>query len=359
MIHFHPLRVQKVQRETEDCVSIVFEVPPNLKELYAFKPGQSLTLRTELGGEEVRRTYSICSAPSDEELRVAVKKVDGGTFSTWANTELKPGDILDVMPPVGKFGTELHPAQKKHYVAFAAGSGITPVLSIIKTGLQTEKNSRFTLVYGNRSKGSIIFKEALEALKDRYIDRFRVYHILSRERSEAEINNGRIDVPKLDLLFSRLIDLRGSDHFFLCGPEEMIFCIKNYLSGRGVPEDRIHFELFTIPGQKKSVADTPVAAAADSGPKSRVAVRLDGISFEFDLGAGGESILDAALKQGADLPYACKGGVCTTCKARLMEGDVEMDVNWGLEPDEIAKGFILTCQAHPRTEKVSIDFDVK
>jgi ring-1,2-phenylacetyl-CoA epoxidase subunit PaaE len=359
MIHFHSLKVKKVQKETEDCVSIIFDVPEDKKDLFRFRQGQSLTIKKTLNDKEARRTYSICSAPSDNILRVAVKKVEGGVFSTWANEELKPGDVIDVMPPVGKFYTELDPAQKKHYLAFAAGSGITPVLSIIKTTLQTEANSFFTLVFGNRTKNSIIFKEELEALKDKFIDRFRIYHILSREKTDTPINHGRIDVEKLDMLFSKLIDLQKADEVFLCGPEEMIFCIKNYLSDKGLPAEKIHFELFTIPGQKKSIVTDKKVNISDAGPKANISVKVDGIMFDFELPYEGETILDAALKQGADLPYACKGGVCTTCKAKVIQGEVAMDVNWSLEPDELEKGFILTCQSHPKTKKVIVDFDVK
>jgi ring-1,2-phenylacetyl-CoA epoxidase subunit PaaE len=359
MIHFHSLKVKKVKRETEDCVSITFDVPDAVKDFFHFKQGQSLTVRKQLNGEETRRTYSICSSPLDGHLRVAVKKVEGGIFSTWANEQLSVGDELDVMPPVGKFYTELDPAQQKKYLAFAAGSGITPVLSIIKTTLLTEPRSEFTLVYGNRTKNSIIFKEELEDLKDKFLDRFRVYHIFSREKTDSPINNGRIDTEKLELLFNRLISLKQCDEFFLCGPEEMIFCIKGYLEGRQVPSDKIHFELFTIPGEKKSTVDTTKKEIKDEGPRANVRVKLDGISFDFDLAYEGLSVLDAALDQGANLPYACKGGVCTTCKARLTEGEVSMDVNWGLEPDEVENGFILTCQAHHKTERIVVDFDAR
>ena len=359
MTHFHPLRVKKVERETDDCVSITFDVPQELKEVFQFKQGQTLTIKKRIGAEEIRRNYSICSSPFDNKLQVAVKKVEGGLFSAFANDELKAGDVLDVLPPTGKFYTELCPSQKKNYVAFAAGSGITPVLSIIKTTLLTEPQSSFTLVYGNRTKASIIFKEELEALKDKFIDRFRVYHILSRERSEVDINYGRIDVEKLELFFAKLIDIKSCDEFFLCGPEEMIFCIKGYLAGRGVSSDKIHFELFTVPGQKKGTRDIEQQTKEEQGPMAKVSVKLDGIVFDFDLAYESENILDAALKQGADLPYACKGGVCTACKARLTEGEVDMDVNWGLEPDEVEKGFILTCQSHPKTKKVTVDFDAK
>ncbi len=359
MIHFHPLQIKKVEKETDDCVSITFDVPENLKELFLFKQGQTLTIKKKIGNEELRRNYSVCSSPFENKLQVAVKKVDGGLFSTFANDELKAGDVLEVLPPIGKFYTELHPTQKKNYVAFAAGSGITPVLSIIKTTLLTEPQSSFTLVYGNRTKNSIIFKEDLEALKDKFIDRFRIYHILSRERSEAPINYGRIDTEKLNLLFDKIINIKTCDEFFMCGPEEMIFCVKHFLEEKNVPATKIHFELFTVPGQKQRAKSNTQLAIDDDAVKARVTVKLDGISFDFDLGYESQSILDAALQQGADLPYACKGGVCTTCKARLISGQVSMDVNWGLEPDEVAAGYILTCQSHPTTEKVFVDFDAK
>jgi ring-1,2-phenylacetyl-CoA epoxidase subunit PaaE len=359
MIHFHSLRVKRVEKETDDCVSIEFEVPEELKDVFQFKQGQNLTIKKVINGEELRRNYSICTSPFDNKLKVAVKKADGGVFSTWANGNLKEGDFLEVLPPTGKFYTELNPSKKKNYVAFAAGSGITPILSIINTTLISEPKSKFTLVYGNRTKNSIIFKEELEALKDKYIDRFRIYHILSRELTEAEINNGRIDVDKLELLFGKLIDIQTCDEFFVCGPEEMIFCIKGYLEGRGVSSEKIHFELFTVPGQNQTNSKQQTEVPKDEGPKANVSVKLDGIMFDFDLAYESESILDAALKQGADLPYACKGGVCTTCKAKLIEGKVSMDVNWGLEPDEVEKGYILTCQSHPQTERIVVDFDSK
>jgi ring-1,2-phenylacetyl-CoA epoxidase subunit PaaE len=359
MIHFHSLKVKKIEKETEDCVSIEFEIPEELKETFQYKQGQNLTVKKIFNGKELRRSYSICTSPFDNKLKVAVKKAEGGLFSTWANEQLKTGDYLDVLPPTGKFYTELNPLQKKNYVAFAAGSGITPILSIIKTTLITEPESRFALVYGNRTKNSIIFKEELEALKDKFIDRFRIYHVLSRELTDTEINNGRIDVDKLELLFTKLINIKTCDEFFVCGPEEMIFCIKGYLEGRGVANEKIHFELFTIPGQEKSELNIQKSKKEGEGPTAKVSVKLDGILFDFELAYESESILDAALKQGADLPYACKGGVCTTCRAKLIEGQVSMDVNWGLEPEEVEKGYILTCQSHPQTSKIIVDFDAK
>lgn len=357
-IHFEQLTIREVRRETSDCVSIAFEIPDQLKEQFQFIQGQYITLRTTINGEEVRRSYSICSSPLENELRVAVKKVPNGVFSTYANEQLKVGDRIDVMPPLGKFFTPLDPSQKKNYVGFAAGSGITPLLSIIKTTLQTEPESSFTLVYGNRNRHSIIFRETLEALKNKYMNRFRLIHILSREKTDTPLNSGRIDTDKCHTLCEKTIELDQTDAFFLCGPEEMIFAAKAVLENNGVPQQKIHFELFTTAGQqnKKIISQEE---EKDNGPKSKITVKLDGISFDFDLSKNGDAILDAALKNGADLPYACKGGVCCTCRAKLVEGEVEMDVNYGLEPDEIEQGFILTCQSHPRSEKVVVDFDVK
>ncbi len=357
-IHFHPLRIKEVREETPECVSVVFEVPEDLKSNFKFMQGQSLTMRTTLNGEEVRRTYSICSSPLDNEWRVAIKKVSGGLFSSFANEQLKKGDVLEVMSPVGKFYTELNPAHEKHYLAFAAGSGITPVLSLIKTTLASEPNSEFTLVYGNRSRTSIIFFEELEGLKNKYIDRFNLVNILSRERTDAPVNFGRLSVDKL-MELNKLINYNTIDEFFICGPEEMIFCIKGFLEAKDIDKSKIHFELFTIPGEKRSSIPGQ-QPTTDSGPKSNITIKIDGRSFAFNLSlTSNATILDAALEQGADLPFACKGGVCCTCKAKLLEGEVEMDVHWGLEEEEIEKGFILTCQSHPKTEKVVVDFDIK
>jgi len=356
-IHFHPLRIKEIKRETPDCVSVQFDIPEELKNDFTYKQGQSLTMRAMIKGEEVRRTYSICSSPLDKEWRVAIKKVEGGLFSAFANDQLKRGDTLEVMEPVGKFYTDLDPSQAKNYLAFAAGSGITPVLSLIKTTLITEPQSSFTLVYGNKNRGSIIFFEQLEGLKNKYMGRFNLVHILSREKTDAPINFGRIGIEKLNDL-GKLVDYAGTDEFFVCGPEEMIFCIKDFLETKGIDKKKIHFELFTSPGQKKTVRNREYETA--TGPKSRITVKLDGRSFDFDLSlASDTTILDAALKEGADLPYACKGGMCCTCKARLVEGEVMMDVHWGLEEEEVEKGYILTCQSHPKTEKVVVDFDVK
>ena len=357
-VHFHNLQVKEVKEETTDCVSIAFVIPESLQKEFLFEQGQNITIKKEIDGEEIRRSYSICSAPFENELRVAVKKVEGGKFSTYANSLLKAGDELEVLPPTGKFNTILHAANAKQYLAFTAGSGITPVISIIKTTLQTEPASRFTLVFGNRGRHSIIFFEELEALKNKYLDRFNFINILSREKTDAPINSGRIDIEKLSVL-NKLLDYSSMDEFFICGPEEMIFCVKDFLAQSGIDTKKIHFELFTTPGQKQSTVTNNKPVIEHHGPQSKITVKLDGRSFDFDLGFNGENILDAALKQGADLPFACKGGVCCTCKAKLLEGQVEMEVNWGLEQEEVVQGFILTCQAHPTTGTVVVDFDIK
>jgi ring-1,2-phenylacetyl-CoA epoxidase subunit PaaE len=358
--HFHKLKVADLRKETPECVSIAFHVPDELRKEFLFKQGQNITLRTIIEGDEVRRSYSICSSPLDNELRVAVKHAAFGRFSTWANTQLKPGDELDVLSPTGKFYTELHPSHRKKYLAFAAGSGITPVISIIKTALATEPESSFTLVYGNRNRASIIFKEELEALKNRYMDRLAIHYILSRERTDAAIYYGRINADKLNQLTEKLISVQDASEIFICGPEEMIFGVKNWLIEKGIDNKRIHFELFTTPGQSSALRQQQLAPTKEVEEKtSKVTIRLDGVSFTYDLPFSGDTILESALKQGADLPFSCKGGVCATCKARLLKGKVEMDVHYALEQEEIDEGYILTCQSHPRTDEVEIDFDIK
>ncbi|MEO6219383.1 MAG: 1,2-phenylacetyl-CoA epoxidase subunit PaaE [Ginsengibacter sp.] len=354
-LHFHKLTVQNIRHETKDCVSISFEIPEELKKDFFFKQGQNVTIKLNVD-EELRRSYSICSSPFDNELRIAVKKAYNGAFSTFANENLKEGDELDVMPPTGAFFTELNVLNRKKYFFFAAGSGITPVISIIKTILHQEPGSTITLVYGNKNVSSIIFKETLEALKDKYLSRFRIYHILSRERTDADINYGRIDAVKCSQL-SKLIDYNAADEFFICGPEKMIFTVKDFLESKGIQKKKIHFELFTTPTRKNTKVYSAVKQPEDEG--SQITVKLDGRSFNFNLDYNSNNILDAALAQGADLPFACKGGVCCTCKSKLIEGEVDMEANYGLEPEEVKAGFILTCQSHPRSKKVVIDFDVK
>jgi ring-1,2-phenylacetyl-CoA epoxidase subunit PaaE len=354
--HYEKVRVKQVRRETDDCVSILLDVPETLKEKFSYLPGQHISLRTNINDEDVRRSYSLCSSPLHNEWRIAVKKVDGGLFSMFANHTLKAGDEIELMPPSGHFVLP-HTDTAKNYICIAAGSGITPVLSIIKTGLINEPQSNFTLIYGNRTRQSIIFKEEIEALKNKYIDRLQVIYIFSREHTEAPLNEGRIDEAKCELLFKHVASLYA-DAFFICGPEAMIFSIKDWLISKSVEANKIHFELFntgnTVQTKKQQ---QPITSAEEK--ISHVTILADGRSFAFELPFYNASILDAAIQQGADLPYACKGGVCTTCKAKLLKGKVDMDVNYGLEPEEVAEGFILTCQSHPRTENVVVDFDIK
>ncbi|RMG83105.1 MAG: phenylacetate-CoA oxygenase/reductase subunit PaaK [Bacteroidetes bacterium] len=355
MPKFHSLKVREIRKETDDCVSIAFEVPETLKKNYEFLPGQHLTLKARINGEDVRRSYSICASPFENDLRVAIKKLEGGAFSTFANERLSVGDTLEVMPPAGNFHpAPLSPDHQKHYVAFAAGSGITPVISILKAVLETEPQSHFTLFYGNRYSDSIIFKEQLEGLKNKYIGRFSLHHILSQEHPGADLFYGRIDEEKCRIFCQTLIDWREVDAFFICGPEAMIYSVKETLLELGVEPNKIHFELFTSPVGKLGRKNT---ASAPRSVISRVKTTIDGNTFEFDLTSPEDTILEAAHKTGADLPFACKGGVCCTCKAKLLEGEVEMEVNYGLEPEEVEQGYILTCQAHPKTERIVVSFD--
>lgn len=355
-VHFHSLKIKKIRKETDDCVSVSFEVPPDIQEDFNFREGQNVTLRKKLGGEELRRSYSICSAPYERELKIAIKKVEGGMFSSFANDTLKPGDFLEVMPPTGKFNARVNKKPAGNFLAIAAGSGITPILSIIKHTLFSDPLSRFTLIYANRNRASIIFFDELEGLKNSFIDRFNFINILSREKTESTINYGRIDENKLEAL-RKILKFTQFDDIFLCGPEELVVTAESFLLKEGLVRDAIHFELFTTPGQ--TTRNMHNTAQLDEGPRSNISIKVDGRSFAFALAFNGMSILDAALNQGADLPFACKGGVCCTCRAKLVEGEVRMDVNYALEPEEVKAGFILTCQSHPVTSKIAIDFDVK
>lgn len=359
-LKFYPLKVKDVRAETADCVSVSLEVPADLSEQFRFAPGQYLTFRRHFNDAEVRRSYSICVSPADRELRVAIKKVDEGKFSTYAHGELKAGDTLDVMPPMGKFTPRKTDTAHKEYLAFAAGSGITPIMSIMKTVLENEPDSSFTLVYGNRTRNSIIFREAIEALKNKYMLRLRLYHVLSREYMDIPLFSGRITAEKCEEFCKTLIDVSSVDEAFICGPEDMILAVRKKLVDLGMPSSSVHIELFTSPDQPKEAHQKWVKDHKDDqGPMSKVSIKLDGATFDMEVPYNGETILDAALRNGADLPFACKGGVCCTCRAQVTEGNVEMEVNYALEPDEIEKGFVLTCQSHPRTERVIIDFDAR
>ena len=356
--HFHRLAVSRVQRETPDAISVVFAVPSALRNTYRYTQGQHLTLRAQLNGGEVRRSYSICSGVDEGLLRIAIKEVEGGVFSGWANANLAPGMELDVMAPDGRFHTPLDAAHRKHYVAFAAGSGITPVLSLIKTTLWREPESRFTLVYGNRTVASILFSEELEDLKDRYMGRFTLHHVLSREPQDVPLFSGRIDGEKCRALLDTLLPAADIDEAFICGPGAMLDAVRDTLVAAGVDAAHIHVERFATPGARGVVSrPAPPAAAADDAPAAEVVVISDGVTRTLRVPFAGASILDAALGAGADLPFACKGGVCCTCRARILEGEVKMDKNYSLEPHELARGFVLSCQSHPVSERVVISYD--
>jgi ring-1,2-phenylacetyl-CoA epoxidase subunit PaaE len=349
---FHTLRIAEVRRETADSVSLRFDVPPQLAHEYRFEPGQHLNVRARLDGEELRRSYSICSGLDDGELRVAIKKVAGGRFSAWINDHVKAGDALDVMTPEGRFHAPLDPAHAKHYVAFAAGSGITPILSLVRTILAREPRSRFTLVYGNRRQASVMFHEALQDLKDRYLTRFALYNVFSREEQEVELFNGRIDAAKTRALLAALVPADTIDEAFICGPASMIDEVEAALIAAGVPAAHVHVERFGTPAAAAAAA-APVADAAEA----RVTLVIDGLKREVEFRREHGSILDAGVAAGLDLPFSCKGGMCCTCRAKLLEGEVRMRKNFALEPADLEAGFVLTCQSYPLTERVVLSYD--
>jgi ring-1,2-phenylacetyl-CoA epoxidase subunit PaaE len=355
---FHKITVKDIQKETADAVSVSFTIPENLQTAFQFSAGQYLNIKLAIDGKTHLRSYSICSSPTAQPLQIAVKCLKGGLCSTYINEVLQAGSQVELSEPMGKFKVIPNKEKSHQYTAFAAGSGITPILSMIKTILSAEPKSRFTLVYGNRNRKSIIFKETLEALKDTFMERFQIVHVLSRERTETQLNFGRIDQAKCQQLFQGILDLPNTDAFFLCGPEAMVQTVQQALEENDVDANKIHFELFTTE-KKNTTNSTLIGQNQLTGPTSEVQVILDGIAFDFSLAAQGPSILEAAMAEGADLPFSCKSGVCCTCKARLIEGEVAMDVVYGLEPDEIDRGFILTCQSHPRSAKLVVDFDSK
>ncbi|MGO4712957.1 1,2-phenylacetyl-CoA epoxidase subunit PaaE [Bradyrhizobium sp. 2TAF24] len=351
---FHRLAVRDLRRETADAVSMTFAIPDALAADYAFAPGQYLTLRTTMDGEEVRRSYSICSGPDDHELRIAVKRVDGGAFSSYAIEELKSGDELDVMTPTGRFGVAHAPGEARVHVGFAAGSGITPILSIVRGILAREPNSRFFLFYGNRATNGILFREALEELKDRFMGRLSVFHVLSQEEQDLPILHGRLDRAKVEVLLRAMVPAASVDHVFICGPVAMSEEIEAACHGLGIAPERVHVERFVSEFGGKPRPKPVIAPEAP--PKAVAALIVDGKRKDVPV-ADGEAILDAALRAGMDLPYACKGGMCSTCRAKIVEGEVQMDVNYSLEPWELKAGFVLTCQAHPVSERVVVDYD--
>ncbi len=352
---FHPLPVSPVQSATRDAVAITLAVPQHLSEAFSYMQGQYLTLRTTLDGEELRRSYSICSAVQDQRLRVAIKRVAGGAFSNWAADHLKPGTAIEVMPPQGHFHVPLQPQSARHIVAFASGSGITPVLSIIRTTLLAEPQTRVTLVYGNRASGSVMFKEELEDLKDSYLGRFNLVWVMSRESQDIPLFNGRIDYEKCSQILTHWIDPASIDAAFICGPEDMMLATSQALQDKGVDKSRIKAELFgTAPK-----GDQPHAAraAVQGSNQCEVEVVVDGTRRSFLMQKNQDNLVDAGIRAGLEMPYSCKGGVCSTCRAKVLQGEVDMDINFALEDYEVARGFVLCCQSYPVTDKLVIDFD--
>jgi ring-1,2-phenylacetyl-CoA epoxidase subunit PaaE len=358
MARFHPLEVTEVRRETRDAVVVTLKPRKDDGALFDFIQGQYLTFRRDFEGVELRRSYSICAGKDDGVLQVGIKRVDGGAFSTWANENLKAGDVIEAMPPMGTFHTTLDAAAEKHYLGFAGGSGITPVLSIIKTVLAREPKSRFTLVYANRQVSSIMFREELEDVKNSYLGRLSVLHVLESEAQEIDLFTGRIDAEKCKALFSTWIDLKSVDVAFICGPEPMMLAIAASLREHGLRDDQIKFELFASSQPGRAAVRSKNASAQEGGASCEATVTLDGATRTFKFPREGQSLLDAALENSMDAPYACKAGVCSTCRAKVLEGEVDMVTNHALEDYEVRQGYVLTCQCFPLTDKVVVSFDL-
>ena len=359
--HFYTLKVADVQPETDTAIAVTFAVPAELQDKFTFIQGQFLTLRAEIDGEDVRRSYSICSGINDGHLRVGIKRVKNGKFSNYANDSFKPGMSVEVMPPQGSFYSEVKADQKKNYMCIAVGSGITPMISIMKTVLDTEPESKVTLIYGNRRSNSVMFKDELNFVKNRYMDRFQWINVMDYEDQGADLLNGRIDNAKgYALQKAGLINIKAVDEAFICGPEAMMSEVSRGFRMEGLTDDQIHYELFANSSEDSKERLEKAAKRKEAfgeNKMSKVTVRSDGRAVMFDLAAVGENILDAGMHNGLDLPYSCKAGVCSTCKCKLIEGEVDMDISHGLEQHEVEAGYILSCQAHPLTDTVVVDFD--
>ena len=362
-LHFHRLRVKDVQPDTDEAVVVSFDVPETLADTFRFEPGQYLTLRHEVGGEDLRRSYSICAA-AGQAPRVGVRRVPGGAFSSWLHASLKPGDTLEVMPPQGRFGHAVAPQggvePPRHVLAIAAGSGITPVLSIVRTLLERSPGTRVTLIYGNRRQASTMFKEELEDLKNRHLSRLSLYPVFSREVVDAPEGSplaaGRLDRARIGLFLRTLVNPRSIDRAFVCGPHALNDEAEAALLEAGLAPARIHIERFGVAPGQQGGAD-PHAAQEGDADEARIALVRDGLTREFGFAKGDPSILDAAARAGLDMPYSCKSGVCATCRCKVLEGQVRMDRNFALEPADLQAGFVLACQAHPLTERVVVSFD--
>jgi len=353
--HFHELRVAEIVPETAEANSVRFEIPPELRETFAFRAGQHLTLKATIDGEEVRRNYSLCTAPDDEDWMVTVKRIAGGVFSNWVGDHLKPGDVIDVMPPHGSFTCQFDRGESRRYVAFAGGSGITPVISLIRTALRHEPGSRFTLFYGNRDSSSVIFLDALADLKDRYMGRFELYHFLAEEEGDVALFNGMLDKANCGTAIEHLVgDAAGVDAWFICGPGPMMDAAESALLERDVAKDRIHIERFTADRPSAALAQE-IAELQTRAAGATVAVTLDGRTRRVEFTES--NILDSARAAGLPAPFACKAGVCATCRAKVTSGKVEMAARYGLTDEEVAAGYVLTCQSVPVGDGVAVDYD--
>lgn len=357
MAKFFPLRVSALTKETDDCTVIEFDVPEDIRDNFNFSSGQHLTLKHTIDGKDVRRSYSLCSSPLENQWRVAVKQIPDGVFSSYANHQLKVNDTLEVMPPSGRFGVDSDQTEEKNYVFFAAGSGITPIISMIKTHLELEPNSTCQLFYLNKNAKSIIFKEELEQIRNRYFGRLEIFYFLTREQRDIELFNGRFTPEKIQMLSKTLLDVKSINDCFICGPESMIFMISDELQKLGLPKEHIHFELFFTGAAEKKESAAPKKVIKR---ENEIAVTIldGGKEFHFNMNDDFDNVLDAAIDAGMDLPFACKGGVCSTCKCKVMSGDVEMKINYALEQDELDQNFVLSCQSVPKTKELTLDFDV-
>ena len=357
MSKFHSIKVQDIYKATKDCSVLTFDIPENLKQVFQYKSGQYLTLKAIIDNNEARRSYSLCSSPTENKWQVAVKKINGGLFSTFINDEVKTGDIIELMPPTGKFFSETNPTKTKNYIAFAAGSGITPIFSIIKNQLETEPNATFKLFYLNRTVKSIVFKEEIELLKNKYFGRFEIFHFLTKEFRNIELLNGRFTSEKIQTLSKSIIDIENTDECYICGPQEMIFLIRDELVKAGLEKDKIHFELFTT-SSSDSDKERIKKLVEQKIEGTDITIIDGGKEFHFTMTDEFDNILDSAMAAGADLPFACKGGVCCTCRCKIISGTVEMKVNYALDEAEVAKGLILSCQAVPTSQNVVVEFGV-
>jgi ring-1,2-phenylacetyl-CoA epoxidase subunit PaaE len=353
--HFHALKVAEIVPETAEANSIRFEVPPELHSAFAFKAGQHLTLKAAINGEEVRRNYSLCTAPADQDWMVTVKRIAGGLFSNWVGDNLKAGDTLEVMPPHGSFTTEFSPTAKRHIVGIAGGSGITPVLSLLRTTLKEEPESRFTLLYGNRDSSSIIFLDELASLKDRYLDRLSLHHFLAEEEGDIDLFNGMLDRARCEQAIAALVgDPASVDAWFICGPGPMMDAAEGALLDQSVEKERIHIERFTADRPSAALA-AEMAQLQTQAAGTTLSVTLDGRTRRVAFTQS--NILDSARASGLPAPFACKAGVCATCRAKVTSGKVEMAARYGLTDEEVAAGYVLTCQSVPVGDGVAVDYD--